>query len=289
MHPKHLLVGILIAVLAITSHGIVAAQQGPAAVQQKDPSDGDYSFAIANILPSGQPVIPIFESWYSNADGTISLSYGYLNMNSQQELYIPIGPDNFLEPKTYNGMQPTHFDVAPKDRNRFSRHQSVFVVKIPKDYKGDVVWTLRVKGQTYSSPGRTKSGAYGIDELDALTESPVAAALTFGASGAPGRGRSAFMGGPLKATVGQPLPLTVGVDLLSRPRTTVTWYEHQGAGKIAFEPKEVTLKANGEAATQATFNEPGDYMLRVTALESTAAMEQHCCYTNGYVKVTVSK
>ena len=39
----------------------------------------------------------------------------------------------------------------------------------------------------------------------------------------------------------------------------------------------------------ATFSQPGEYVLRVTALESLAALEQHCCYTNGYVKVTVTR
>jgi hypothetical protein len=258
--------------------------------QRKDLSEGkDWSFNLANILPSGQPVIPIFESWWIESDGSMSLSFGYINLNSQQELDIPVGPDNSLEPKNFNGMQPTHFDVAPiKDPDRFGRHQSVFSVNLPKGYKGDVVWTLRVKGQAYSSPGRTKSGEYDIDVIEGLTESPVAPAFKFGSSPA-GRGRKAFLAGPLAAVVGTPLPLTMGVELLSRPQNTVTWYHHQGAGKVSFDPKATVVKADGDVTTHATFGAPGEYMLRVTGLEHTAALEQHCCYTNGYVKVSVSR
>jgi hypothetical protein len=257
--------------------------------QRKDLSaGGDWTFDLANVLPKGQPVIPIFESWWVNADGTSSLSFGYINLNSAEEFHIPIGPDNTIEPKEFNGMQPTHFDPAPKDPDRFARHQSVFSVTLPKGYKGDVVWTLRVKGKTYSSPGRTKSAEYDIDVLNELTESPVAPLFRFG-DGPAGRGRSAFVAGPVAASVGKPLPLTVGVDLLSRSLSTVTFYHHQGPGKVSLDPREIVIKASGNVTTNATFSEPGEYMLRVTGLESTAALEQHCCYTNGYIKVTVSR
>ena len=241
------------------------------------------------MLPSGQPVIPIFESWIPNPDGSIVFSFGYINLNSEEALYIPVGPDNFIEPRKFDGFQPTHFDVAPRERARFSRHQSVFAVTVPKDFKGDVVWTLRVRGQIYSSPGRATREEYGIEDYDSLTEAPVAAALKFGASGKPGRGRNAFIAGPIKGAVGQPVPLSIWVDLLSRPTSTVTWYHHQGPGQVRFDRREVVVKAGGEVKTMATFSEPGDYVLRVTALESLAALEQHCCYTNGYVKVTVTR
>lgn len=271
----------LVAVLSVAPRPLTAQRGAP-------PNSGDWPLAIANILPFGQPVIPIFESWIPYPDNTILYSFGYINLNSEEVIDIPLGPDNFIEPKKFDGVQPTHFDVAPKDRARFGRHQSVFAVKVPKDYKGDIVWTLRVRGKSYSSPGRATREEYGIEDFESLTESPVAAELKFGPNMA-GRGRLAFSAGPVKAVAGTPVPLSVGVDLLKRPSTTVTWYHHQGAGKVTFDPKETVLKANGDAKTMATFSQPGEYVLRVTALESTQAMEQHCCYTNGYVKVSVSR
>src|SRR2546428_12715585 len=99
----------------------------PLQAQRGAPPNRDWPLAIANILPFGQPVIPIFESWIPNPDGTIQFSFGYINLNFQEALDIPLGPDNFIEPHKFDGFQPTHFDVAPKERARFGRHQSVFI------------------------------------------------------------------------------------------------------------------------------------------------------------------
>jgi hypothetical protein len=49
------------------------------------------------------------------------------------------------------------------------------------------------------------------------------------------------------------------------------------------------VKAGGDVNTTATFSDPGEHVVRVTAIESLASLEQHCCYTNGYVKVTVTR
>ena len=42
------------------------------------------------------------------------------------------------------------------------------------------------------------------------------------------------------------------------------------------------------ATTTATFSEPGEYLIRVQAIESPGSFEFHCCWTNGFVKVTVT-
>jgi hypothetical protein len=268
---------------------LLVATLVPLQAQRGAPPGRDWPLAIANILPSGQPVIPIFESWIPNPDGTMQFSFGYINLNSQETMHIPLGPDNFIEPRKFDGFQPTYFETAPKERNRFGRHQSVFIVTVPKGFKGDVVWTLRVRGQTYTSPARATREEYGIEDLQSLTEAPVAAELKFPGSPLAGRGRNAFVAGPLKAAAGTPIPLAVGIDLLGRPSSIVTWYHHQGPARVTFEPKEVVVKAAGEVKTTATFSQPGDYVLRVTAIESLASLEQHCCYTNGYLKVTVTR
>jgi hypothetical protein len=285
MRRKPLVVGGCVAGLLILSCIGLVAHNAQGRGQQRLPQD--WPLSLANVLPHGQPVIPIFESWIPNPDDTILFTFGYINLNSDEALDIPVGPDNFIEPKQFNGFQPTHFDPAPKEPARFARHQSVFAVTVPKGFKGDVVWALRVRGQTYSSPARATREEYGIEDLESLTEAPVAPRLKFAASGPTGRGRNAFVAGPVSAPAGRPVPLRVGIELLSRPRSTVTWYHHQGPGKVTFDPKEVPIKADGDVNTTATFSQPGDYVVRVTALESLAALEQHCCYSNGYVKVTV--
>src|SRR5687768_15264939 len=66
----------------------------------------DIEWNIMNLRASGQPVIPIFEGWYERPDGTFDLCFGYFNLNTEEVLDIPLGPDNFIEPSQFNGRQP---------------------------------------------------------------------------------------------------------------------------------------------------------------------------------------
>src|SRR5213593_606762 len=56
----------------------------------------------------GQDVVPVYEGWMPNPDGTFTMYFGYFNRNYQEELDIPIGPDNGIDPGNDHG-QPTHF------------------------------------------------------------------------------------------------------------------------------------------------------------------------------------
>ena len=86
---------------------------------------------------SGQNVVPVFEGWERNADGSFTMVFGYMNRNYEQELDLPIGPSNSIEPGVADQGQPTHF--YPR------RQQFVFKVRVPKDFgKKDLVWTLKV-------------------------------------------------------------------------------------------------------------------------------------------------
>jgi hypothetical protein len=90
---------------------------------------------------SGQSVSPAFEGWWQNDDGTYTLFFGYMNDNWAEELDVPIGPDNRIEPGGPDQGQPTHF--LPR-RNMF-----LFQVQVPPDF-GDqeLVWTLTTHGVT---------------------------------------------------------------------------------------------------------------------------------------------
>ena len=43
-------------------------------------------------------MVPSFDGWIKNPDGTFTLVFGYMNRNYEQELAIGPGPDNKLEP-----------------------------------------------------------------------------------------------------------------------------------------------------------------------------------------------
>jgi hypothetical protein len=94
----------------------------------------------------GQTVQPVFQGWSRNADGTYDMHFGYLNRNYVEELQIPIGPDNFIEPGGPDRGQPSFF---------FTRvNRQIFAVTVPADF-GDqeVVWEIRVAGTTERAVG----------------------------------------------------------------------------------------------------------------------------------------
>jgi hypothetical protein len=111
---------------------------------------------------SGQPLEPAYEGWWKNPDGSYSLFFGYMNTNWQQELDIPIGPENQFSPGAPDRGQPTHF--YPR-RNPF-----LFTIEVPKDF-GDqeLVWTLTANGQTRKAYASLKTD-YEIDKQVISTE-----------------------------------------------------------------------------------------------------------------------
>jgi hypothetical protein len=98
----------------------------------------------------GQSVSPAFEGWWQNEDGTYSLFFGYMNSNWEEELDVPIGPDNNIEPGGPDRGQPTHF--YPR-RNLF-----LFTVEVPADFgEREVVWTLTSNGKTERAYGSLRT------------------------------------------------------------------------------------------------------------------------------------
>ena len=260
----------------------------------------------------GLRVAPFFDGWYNNPDGTATLSFGYSNLNRDEVVEIPLGPDNFIEPKEFNGRQPTSFPPVVPDsadgggggRDRRERERGVFTVTVPKGFKGDVVWTLRVRGQVYSVPGNTKTTAYSLRWPMAMGSVPPL--LRFKADGPGGRGPTGIEGDPLRASAGTPLSLTIWAidDSKREPETlpikererkaaiNIAWYRHAGPGPVEFSAvKQGIAELKGSTTTTATFKQPGEYVIRVRADNfgrvDTSAGNQ-CCWTNGYVKVTVA-
>jgi hypothetical protein len=90
----------------------------------------------------GQNVSPAYEGWEQAPDGTKYFLFGYMNRNWEEEVDVPIGPDNGFNIGGADQGQPTHF--LPR-RNRF-----VFRVKVPSNFsvKDELIWTLTVHGKT---------------------------------------------------------------------------------------------------------------------------------------------
>lgn len=293
-------------------------------------------------VPEAARIAPFFDGWYANPDGTLTFSFGYSNLN-KTAVDIPVGPNNFITPKEYDGRQPTVFlpvensanrggganaGVATTDAqgaaaagggrgrggrggggggggNQYDRQRGVFTVTVPGSFKGDVVWTLRHQGQTWSIPARATSTAYQLSWPMAMGSTPPL--LRFQEKGPAARGPAGLQAPALQAKVGTPVELTVWVhdDAVHEkepipvkreavPALNVTFYKHAGpAAPVVFSaPKTPLTTVQGRASTTATFSEPGDYVIRARAdtfgnVDSTAA--DQCCWTNGYWKVSVAR
>jgi hypothetical protein len=293
------LVGGLAIVMLIGSAPLTAQRQRP----------------LSPLPADGLRVAPFFDGWYENPDGTIALSFGYSNLNRNEVVEIPLGPDNVIQPKEYDGRQPTSFPpVVPTaggdgsgapGGDRRQRERGVFTVTVPAGFRGDVVWTLRYQGQTYSVPGRARVGAYRLNWPMAMGSVPPL--LRFSPTGPTGRGPVGIEADPQRVSVGAPLSLAVWTNDDSvrekepvpikqkaggKAAISVSWYKHSGPGAVVFTPPGTPItELQGTATTSAVFKQPGEYLIRVRAdnfgrLDTSPGNQ--CCWTNGYVRVTVT-
>src|SRR5690242_8567382 len=125
---------LLIALAAIGSVLVRAGQQGSG----QTPSP----FPLSNpVRERGSSITGAYEGWYADKDGSTRLLDGYFNRNTQQELDIPVGPNNRIEPGGPDQRQPTHFLTA--------RQFGVFAIKVPKDFGSKkLTWTIVANGFT---------------------------------------------------------------------------------------------------------------------------------------------
>lgn len=246
---------------------------------------------------SGQSVTAAFEGWFQNPDGTYSILLGYYNRNQQQELDIPIGPENRIEPGGPDRGQPTHFLAG--------RQWGVFTITVPKDF-GDqrLTWTLTANGQTTAIPVGL-SPLWEVEPFkDATGNTPPVVRFEGDRSVQGPRPITV----PLQAAVSKPLELTVfasddaklipGMRKPKTPPVTLAWSKFRGPGAVAFGNAKVAVEKtaeveasgfHGKATTTATFSEPGEYILYLVANDWTGKGGRgfQCCWTNAFVKVSV--
>jgi hypothetical protein len=261
----------------------------------------------------GASVTPSYDGWFFNADGSQTFLVGYFNRNTEQEVDIPIGPNNHFEPGEADLGQPTHFLTR--------RRYGMFVVPIPKSFgKSDQLWwSLTFNGVTNKIPMHTKA-EYTVSPFTSTEESPggghnTPPVLRFEERGTSFQGPATTFAKAIArtATAGTPMPLTLFADddaLYSTgangpmnnpaPPVNVTISKYRGPGKVTVadvRPKFEAIKGGkamepytGKSATTVTFSEPGEYLLHVTANDysGNGGGGSVCCWTNALLKVTVT-
>ncbi len=245
-------------------------------------------------VTKGDLVTPVYEGWYEDGGTTYAL-FGYYNRNLEEVVNVPVGPENRMSPGVIDQGQPTRFFPG--------KSQGVFAVAVPA--KTEVTWTLTVNGQTFAIPA-TLDQLYLIAPQKAVAgtypgNTPPVVRFEPGGPSAQGPGGITVT---RTAAVSRPLPIDVWVSDDGLPPAagatgvtaalrvtpgreqgmTLTWKVWRGPGEVSFSAESPVAK-DGRASTEATFAAPGDYILLFSAVDSRGP--ERCCWTHGYVKVTV--
>jgi hypothetical protein len=120
---------------------VVAALVGWAIATPRAAQQARAPLVLEPLGATGEAIYPALEGWGPDKNGDTLILLGYYNRNKTQELDIPIGPDNRIEPGGPDFGQPTHFYAG--------RQHGVFAIKVPKDFGTQkLTWTLIANGQT---------------------------------------------------------------------------------------------------------------------------------------------
>src|SRR5207245_7983944 len=132
--------------------------------------------------------------------GSVRILVGYFNRNIKQELDIPAGPNNRIEPGGPDQGQPTHFETG--------RQWGVFTVKVPKDFgTKKLTWTIVANGLTNAITLHTQPD-YVVEPFEDAANKNTPPKLKFRADGPTFTGAPSGIAEKSAATAGTPLTLT---------------------------------------------------------------------------------
>lgn len=272
--------------------GFAAAAAAAAALL---PADGLAQRSFA----AGQTVAPAYEGWERNDDGSFNLVFGYMNRNWEEVLDVPVGPGNRIEPGGPDRGQPTRFHPR---RNRFvfrirvpadfggqelvwsltthGRTERAYGT-LKRDYFIDdlvIQANYGAGGAAATTPELAVNEAptvaiEGPAERTARVGEPITLAAVSTDDGKP-RARSMPPSDPRD-------PGRITTDTATGQR--FSWFVYRGTGEVVFEPPQTKVwedtrdtggspwspgwqtpeaPADGRWVAEATFAEPGVYVLR---------------------------
>ena len=304
MRRRSAVAPLVIALAIVAVCATSASQQG----QGQTPSP----FPLSNpIREKGSSLSGAYEGWYRSADGSVTLLVGYFNRNTKQELDIPVGPNNRIEPGGPDQGQPTHFLPL--------RQWGVFSIKVPRDFGNKkLTWTLVANGQTNTITLHTQP-EWVLEPFEDSASKNTPPVVKFQPNGPSFTGPPSGVAASFDATLPSPLTVTAWVTdepaklsvanaLLIAPNAAagrggsgegargsspafVTWSLFRGPGPVTFDSARPAVSATdgGKATTAVTFATAGDYILRLQANDQSGdgGGGFQCCWTNVLVQVAV--
>ena len=299
--------------ISLISAALVSLQAAPLSAQLPEHLR---DFPLATRGASGESVAPFFNGWIRNSDDSVTLIFGFANQNREGVTDIPIGPNNRLEPVKYDGRQPTHFPVYQRRGFVGIQERGAFAVVLPaEEAETEVTWTLTSGGQTWTVPGRTTATAYEMSNGE-RAQGSLKPAIRFSLDGEESTSVQGIYAAPKTTTVGEPVTLSAFVqdrgnreaypeNKIMHYQVGTEWLLHQGPEGVAPKfsnavvtgrnrAREAGESASGdwtEVTTQATFSEPGEYVIRLRVdnfLAADSKFDNVCCWSNAYVPVIVA-
>ncbi len=308
---------------ALLLWGPLAGPAGPAVLEAQVTGPGpDGRWPLQPSSPGNRTLAPFMEGWYANEDGTYSISFGYLNAN-EDTLVIPLGDGNFLDPAEFDGMQPTIFypghqrgiftvtlpaEMEDQDVWWTLRKANGDVTRVPGRVSSNAYeldWVPRPHGSLPPSVSFDSQSGVGRGPPGIMAE----------------RTRTVAVGSPLTLSVNAMDPSERDrEDFRFREAIPlrVVWSQLQGPGRVEYTrhesnpeveeeeddddadsrrrpeprgPQVIPLsEGHGTARVIVTFPAPGEYLM-LAQVDNWSAPDSssgdQCCWTNGYVRVTV--
>jgi len=243
-----------------------------------DPSGPRLYAQTATAYDRGQDISPTYDGWEQNADGTYSLYFGYFNRNTDEEIDVPVGPNNTFDGGVADRGQPTHFYP--------NRKWWVFKVDVPANWPKEqrLVWTLVTRGKTNQAKGWLQPEWEVDKDLIAKNAARDPSLMTNGTNETDldHENRPPVIAGSGAQTVnvsdtlslsvtanddGHPKPIPDPTGRLQQG-VRVRWIVYRGVGKVEFTPDIMNQRVYGKPATLETkvrFAVPGMYRLRAIA------------------------
>ena len=249
----------------------------------------------------GQNVTPAYEGFWRNADGSYELMFGYYNRNWEEEFDLPVGPANNLDPGGPDQGQPTHF--FPR-RNQFVFKVHVpanfgnkeIVWTLTSNGKTEKAYgTLRPQYAVDETVMMANFGAGGQTGFVPDMAGNKAPELKVEGE----KKRTVKVGEPVTLSAvatddGKPKTRPMPAFLVGQSHflpnaatgLRLSWFTYRGAGKIAYDPPQTKVwqdhRDGGNSpwsagwstppappenkwTVNATFSEPGTYVLRALA------------------------
>ena len=220
--------------------------------------------ATVGVALHAQPTAPIFaqyDGFVKQPDGGYVLAFGYFNQNNV-DVTIDPGDANHFAPVPADRNQPVTF---AKGRHRFS-----CAMVVDRGFDGTLQWSIAFAGKTSMTTAKVLNPLY---ELELNSQKRVMAGLDVASAPrnvcvnrAPVAHAISPLGEPLEtlaAKAGQELPIAGQVEDDGLPRgsrLTIAWKKISGPGTVTFSTPAT-------ASTRATFSEPGEYQIELSATD----------------------